>query len=52
MERTLRSVVLTLLSGKQRISEGKEESKVLEDEISYLVEKRNELKSPKVKDRS
>ncbi|CAH8276595.1 unnamed protein product [Arabidopsis lyrata] len=36
--------------GKQRISEGKKESKVLEDEISYLVEKLNELKSPKVKD--
>ncbi|CAH8255279.1 unnamed protein product [Arabidopsis lyrata] len=50
MERTLRSAVLTLLSGKQRISEGKKESKVLEDEISYLVEKLNELKSPKVKD--
>ncbi|KAL1220896.1 hypothetical protein V5N11_016241 [Cardamine amara subsp. amara] len=47
MERTLRSAVLTLLS---RISEGKKESKVLEDEISYLVEKLNELKSPKVKD--
>jgi len=50
MERTLRSAVLTLLSGKERISEGTKESKVLEDEISYLVEKLNELKSPKVKD--
>ncbi|CAA7048491.1 unnamed protein product [Microthlaspi erraticum] len=50
MEKTLRSAVLTLLSGKQRISEGKKESKVLEDEISYLIEKLNELKSPKVKD--
>ncbi|KAJ0242214.1 Myosin-like protein [Hirschfeldia incana] len=50
MERTLRSAVITLLSGKQRISEGKKESKALEDEISYLIEKLNELKSPKVKD--
>ncbi|XP_010500716.1 PREDICTED: nucleoprotein TPR-like [Camelina sativa] len=50
MEKTLRSAVLTLLSGKQRISEGTKESKPLEDEISYLVEKLNELKSPKVKD--
>ncbi|CAN7097578.1 unnamed protein product [Brassica rapa subsp. narinosa] len=50
MERTLRSAVLTLLSGKQRISEGKKESNVLEDEISYLIEKLNELNSPKVKD--
>ncbi|KFK35855.1 hypothetical protein AALP_AA4G045600 [Arabis alpina] len=50
MERTLRSAVHTLISGKQRISEGKKESKVLEDEISYLIEKLNELKSPKVKD--
>ncbi|EOA40233.1 hypothetical protein CARUB_v10008953mg [Capsella rubella] len=50
MERTLRSAVLTLLSGRQRISEGTKESKALEDEISYLVEKLNELKSPKVKD--
>ncbi|CAN6931059.1 unnamed protein product [Brassica oleracea] len=50
MERTLRSAVLILLSGKQRISEGKKESNVLEDEISYLIEKLNELKSPKVKD--
>lgn len=39
-----------LTQGKQRISEGKNESKVLEDEISYLVEKLNELKSPKEKD--
>ncbi|CAA7039148.1 unnamed protein product [Microthlaspi erraticum] len=38
------------IQGKQRISEGKKESKVLEDEISYLIEKLNELKSPKVKD--
>ncbi|XP_010479623.1 PREDICTED: nucleoprotein TPR-like [Camelina sativa] len=50
MEKTLRSAVLTLLSGKQRISEGTKESKAMEDEISYLVEKLNELKSPKVKD--
>ncbi|CAA7049012.1 unnamed protein product [Microthlaspi erraticum] len=50
MEKTLRSSVLTLLSGKRRISEGRKESKVLEDEISYLIEKLNELKSPKVKD--
>ncbi|ESQ30343.1 hypothetical protein EUTSA_v10011423mg [Eutrema salsugineum] len=50
MERTLRSAVHTLLSGKQRISEGKKESQVLEDEISCLIEKLNELKSPKVKD--
>ncbi|KAG2304935.1 hypothetical protein Bca52824_033586 [Brassica carinata] len=50
MERTLRSAVLTLLSGKQRISEGKNDNKALEDEISYLIEKLNELKSPKVKD--
>ncbi|KAF8090783.1 hypothetical protein N665_0467s0012 [Sinapis alba] len=48
MEKTLRSAVHTLLSGKQRISEGKKDSKVLEDEISYLIEKLNELKSPKV----
>ncbi|RID49435.1 hypothetical protein BRARA_H00236 [Brassica rapa] len=48
MEKTLRSAVNTLLSGKQRISEGKKESNVLEDEISYLIEKLNELKSPKV----
>ncbi|KAJ4882177.1 myosin-related [Raphanus sativus] len=48
MEKTLRSAVHTLLSGRQRISEGKKESKVLEDEISYLIEKLNELKSPKV----
>ncbi|KAL0715418.1 hypothetical protein Bca4012_064740 [Brassica carinata] len=54
MEKTLRSAVYTLLSvspislGKQRISEGKKESKVLEDEISYLTKKLNELKSPKV----
>ncbi|KAF8101035.1 hypothetical protein N665_0211s0024 [Sinapis alba] len=50
MERTLRSAVLTLLSGKQRISEGKKDSKAMEDEISYLIEKLNELKTPKVKD--
>ncbi|KAJ0234570.1 Myosin-like protein [Hirschfeldia incana] len=48
MEKTLRSAVHTLLSGKQRISQGKKESKVLEDEISYLIEKLNELKSPKI----
>ncbi|CAN8321378.1 unnamed protein product [Cochlearia groenlandica] len=51
MERTLRSAVHTLLSGKQRISRGKSESTALEDEISYLIEKLNELKSPKVKDK-
>ncbi|CAL9244343.1 hypothetical protein ISN44_As13g018450 [Arabidopsis suecica] len=47
---TLMRSLLTSIMGKQRISEGKKESKVLEDEISYLVEKLNELKSPKVKD--
>ncbi|CAA7031639.1 unnamed protein product [Microthlaspi erraticum] len=35
---------------KQRISVGKKENKVLEDEISSLIEKLNELKSPKIND--
>ncbi|XP_027148045.1 myosin-9 [Coffea eugenioides] len=43
MERTLRSAVQTLISGKKKIFEGKNVNAVLEEEIEELAEKLEEL---------
>ncbi|CAI9761623.1 unnamed protein product [Fraxinus pennsylvanica] len=43
MERTLQSAVHTLISGKKKISEGKNDNAVLEEEIEDLAEKLDEL---------
>ncbi|KAJ8751243.1 hypothetical protein K2173_016424 [Erythroxylum novogranatense] len=43
MERTLRSAIQTLISGKERISEGKNARTVLEEEIQELAEKLEKL---------
>ncbi|XP_059668926.1 uncharacterized protein LOC132314018 [Cornus florida] len=51
MEKTLRSAVQTLVSGRKKIYEGKSVSAVLEEEIGDLAEKLNELqRSSRVKD--
>ncbi|XP_055834618.1 uncharacterized protein LOC129903141 [Solanum dulcamara] len=44
MEKTLRSAVHTLISGKKKIFEGKNVNAVLEEEIEDLAEKLEELK--------
>ncbi|XP_058199311.1 uncharacterized protein LOC131314579 isoform X2 [Rhododendron vialii] len=51
MERTLRSAVMTLVSGRKKIYEGKNADVVIEEEIEDLVEKLEELqRSSGIKD--
>ncbi|PIN02676.1 hypothetical protein CDL12_24809 [Handroanthus impetiginosus] len=51
MERTLRSAVQTLASGRKKIFEGKNVNSVLEEEIEDLAEKLEDLqKSSRIKD--
>ncbi|GKU94020.1 hypothetical protein SLEP1_g7562 [Rubroshorea leprosula] len=50
MDRMLRSAIQTLLSGRKKISEGKNVSLVLEEEMGELVEKLNKLQKQSVQD--